>query len=79
MMEPSWNPSVEHQAIDRIHRLGQTRPVRCIRFIMEKTIESNMLEIQERKQKLANMSLGQTLSKAELAQQRREDLRTLFK
>lgn len=61
-----------------MHRLGQTRPVKCVRLIVEKSVEANMLEIQERKQKLASMSLSQTLSKAELAQQRKEDLRTLL-
>lgn len=66
------------EAIDRVHRLGQTRPVKCVRLIVEKSVEANMLEIQERKQKLASMSLSQTLSKAELAQQRKEDLRTLL-
>ena len=70
--------STSTEAIDRVHRLGQTRPVKCVRLIVEKSVEANMLEIQERKQKLASMSLSQTLSKAELAQQRKEDLRTLL-
>ncbi|CAG8844593.1 35014_t:CDS:2, partial [Racocetra persica] len=34
LMDPFWNPSVENQAIDRIHRLGQTSAVDTIRFII---------------------------------------------
>jgi SNF2 family DNA or RNA helicase len=52
-MEPFWNPAVENQAVDRIYRLGQTKPVQTIRFIMDKSIEANMLKIQKRKMDLA--------------------------
>lgn len=52
LMEPSWNPSVENQAVDRIHRLGQTRPVRCVRLVVKDSIEANMLAIQKRKTEL---------------------------
>lgn len=38
-MEPQWNPMAEEQALDRIHRLGQTRPVTTIRYIMKDTWE----------------------------------------
>jgi len=53
LMEPFWNPAVENQAIDRIHRLGQTRDVQTVRFVIEKSIEENMLKIQKRKMDLA--------------------------
>ncbi|CAH7677612.1 SNF2 family N-terminal domain-domain-containing protein [Phakopsora pachyrhizi] len=79
LMEPFWNPAVENQAVDRVHRLGQTKPVRMIRYIISGSIEQNLLEIQKRKTELANMSLGQTLSKAELAKRRLEDLSILFR
>ena len=39
IMEPQWNPMAEEQALDRIHRLGQTRPVTTIRYIMKDTWE----------------------------------------
>jgi hypothetical protein len=39
MLEPQWNPTVEEQAMARIHRIGQTRPVTTIRYIMEDSIE----------------------------------------
>ena len=38
-MEPQWNPMAEEQALDRIHRLGQIRPVTTIRYIMKDTWE----------------------------------------
>ncbi|GAA5986834.1 hypothetical protein JCM10908_000916 [Rhodotorula pacifica] len=78
LMEPFWNPAVENQAVDRIYRLGQTKSVQTIRFVMQKTIEDNMLKIQQRKKELAQMSVGRTLSKLELAQQRKDELRILL-
>ena len=39
IMEPQWNPALEEQALDRIHRIGQTQPVTTVRFIMEKSFE----------------------------------------
>ncbi|SMN18828.1 similar to Saccharomyces cerevisiae YLR032W RAD5 DNA helicase proposed to promote replication fork regression during postreplication repair by template switching [Maudiozyma saulgeensis] len=49
MMDPWWSPSMEDQAIDRIHRIGQVNNVKVTRFIMENSIEEKMLQIQERK------------------------------
>jgi len=79
LMDPYWNPAVENQAIDHIHRLGQTRPVTTIKFIIENTIESRLLEVQKKKTQLANMTLaGTTYSKSELMARRMEDLNELF-
>lgn len=78
-MEPFWNPAVENQATDRIHRLGQKRPVKITRYIVKDSIEQNMLEIQKRKTDLANLSVGQTLTKKQLAERRMTDLKILFK
>ncbi|GAA5908976.1 hypothetical protein JCM6882_004960 [Rhodosporidiobolus microsporus] len=77
LMEPFWNPAVENQAVDRIYRLGQTKSVQTIRFVMDKTIESNMLKIQKRKMELAQMSVGRTMTKAELQAERRAEMRLL--
>jgi SNF2 family DNA or RNA helicase len=38
-MEPQWNPSIEEQALARVHRLGQTRKVETIRFVVKDSIE----------------------------------------
>lgn len=79
LMDPYWNPAVENQAVDRIHRLGQTKPVTTIKLIIENTIEARLLEVQKRKIELANMTLGVQLSKADQAQRRMEELSVLFK
>ena len=48
MMDLWWNPSVEDQAMDRIHRIGQTRPVKVVRFVTRHTVEQRILELQVR-------------------------------
>jgi SWI/SNF-related matrix-associated actin-dependent regulator of chromatin subfamily A3 len=49
MMDTWWNKAVEMQAMDRVHRLSQTRSVRVVRFIMAGTIEERMVALQESK------------------------------
>lgn len=49
MMDPWWSFAVEAQAIDRVHRMGQEKSVRVVRFVVEGSIEEKMLRIQERK------------------------------
>ncbi|KIY45784.1 hypothetical protein FISHEDRAFT_48690 [Fistulina hepatica ATCC 64428] len=79
LMDPYWNPAVENQAVDRIHRLGQTRPVTTVKLIIANSIEARLLEVQKKKIELANMTLGgQHLSKAQIAARRMEDLQVLF-
>mmetsp|Transcript_20428 Transcript_20428/g.37974 ORF Transcript_20428/g.37974 Transcript_20428/m.37974 type:complete len:1566 (+) Transcript_20428:272-4969(+) len=48
-LDPWWNPSVEMQAIQRAHRIGQKRAVTAVRFITQDTIEAKMLELQNAK------------------------------
>jgi DNA repair protein RAD5 len=75
MMDPWWSFAVEAQAIDRIHRMGQTSEVKVVRFIVEGSLEERMLKIQERKKFLAS-SLG--MSEEEKRAQRLEDIKLLF-
>lgn len=49
MMDPWWSFAVEAQAIDRVHRMGQTEEVTVTRYIVEGSIEEKMLKVQERK------------------------------
>lgn len=49
MMDPWWSFAVEAQAIDRVHRMGQTEAVHVTRFVVEGSIEEKMLRVQERK------------------------------
>jgi DNA repair protein RAD5 len=72
-MEPWWNHGTENQAIDRVHRLGQNRPVYVIRYIIANTVEEKMLLIQERKSRLIGASLTGGQSTTNL-----EELLTLF-
>jgi len=73
LMEPYWNPAIENQGLDRVHRMGQTRPVITTKFIMSNSIEENMLELQKRKLKLAE-SVGEKRT----AERQREELNLLF-
>ncbi|EOA19963.1 hypothetical protein CARUB_v10000214mg [Capsella rubella] len=54
MFEPWWNPAVEEQAMDRIHRIGQKQEVKMIRMIARNSIEERVLELQQKKKNLAN-------------------------
>ncbi|PMB70570.1 putative SWI/SNF-related matrix-associated actin-dependent regulator of chromatin subfamily A member 3-like 1 [Beauveria bassiana] len=82
VMEPQFNPAAEAQAIDRVHRLGQKRPVKTVRYIMRNSFEEKMVELQDKKTKLANLSMdnqSRSLDKAEQARQKLMDIRSLFK
>ncbi|KAH8880582.1 hypothetical protein GQ53DRAFT_848822 [Thozetella sp. PMI_491] len=57
LVEPHWNPSVEEQAVARAHRMGQTKTVTVVRYIMRNSVEQKIVERQERKRRLARLSL----------------------
>ncbi len=69
-----WNPAVEHQAEDRVHRIDQTKPVFVTRLICEDTIEEQIDELLEQKKmlfreavdELSDVSLDRVLSEEEL-------------
>ena len=44
-----WSPAVDHQAIDRVHRLGQTKTVNVVRFVVANSIDEKIIEIQKKK------------------------------
>lgn len=82
VMEPQYNPAAEAQAVDRVHRLGQKRPVKTVRYIIRDSFEEKMLELQDKKRRLATLSMdnqNRTLDKGEAARQKLMDLRSLFK
>jgi superfamily II DNA or RNA helicase len=54
LLDPWWNPAVEAQAIDRTHRIGQTKPVFAYRLIAKDTVEEKVLELQKTKRDLAD-------------------------
>src|SRR6185436_16217640 len=53
IVDPWWNPAVEQQAIDRTHRIGQTKNIFAYRMICKDTVEDKILKLQERKRALA--------------------------
>lgn len=58
IMEPQYNPGAIQQAVDRVHRLGQTREVKTVQFVMKNSIEEKMTEMMRKKQRLADLSLN---------------------
>ncbi len=54
IFDPWWNPAVETQAIDRTHRIGQTKKVFAYKLIVKGTVEEKILELQKKKKKLAD-------------------------
>lgn len=52
IVDPWWNPAVEQQAIDRTHRIGQTKNIFAYRMICKDTVEEKILQLQERKKSL---------------------------
>ncbi|MCG3162910.1 MAG: hypothetical protein JMDDDDMK_04271 [Acidobacteria bacterium] len=54
LLDPWWNPAVEAQAIDRAHRIGQTRRVFAYRLIAKDTVEEKVLALQNTKRDLAD-------------------------
>lgn len=59
LFDPWWNPAVEAQAIDRAHRIGQTRTVIAYRMLAAGTIEEKISELQQRKAALVSDVLGE--------------------
>jgi SNF2 family DNA or RNA helicase len=53
IVDPWWNPAVEQQAIDRTHRIGQTKNIFAYRMICKDTVEDKILKLQEKKKALA--------------------------
>ena len=54
LYDPWWNPAVERQAMDRAHRIGQDKPVFVHRLVAAGTVEEKILDMQARKQALAD-------------------------
>ncbi|KAI5811065.1 SNF2 family N-terminal domain-containing protein [Peziza echinospora] len=77
MMDPWWSFAVEAQAIDRVHRMGQTEEVRVVRFVVRDSVEERMVrKIQARKRFIAS-SLGM-MTDEEKREKRIEDIKDLL-
>jgi SNF2 family DNA or RNA helicase len=76
LLDPWWNPAVEAQAIDRTHRIGQTRSVFAYRLIAKDTVEEKVLELQAKKRDLADAIIGEDNSL--ISRLQKEDLEILL-
>jgi len=76
LLDPWWNPAVEAQAVDRAHRIGQTKQVFAYRLIARDTVEEKVLELQKTKRDLAAAIVGQDNSL--IRELKREDLEMLL-
>jgi len=76
IVDPWWNPAVEQQAIDRTHRIGQTKNIFAYRMICKDTIEDKILQLQEKKRMLARDLIADDTSFVKSLS--REDVEYLF-
>jgi len=76
IVDPWWNPAVEQQAIDRTHRIGQTKNIFAYRMICKDTIEDKILQLQEKKRALAKDIISDDASFVKSLT--REDVEYLF-
>ncbi|SGY79936.1 BQ5605_C008g05254 [Microbotryum silenes-dioicae] len=67
LMDCWWNAAIESQAVDRIHRFGQTREVYVTRFLINKSIDDKMIALQERKTRMVDNALGGKANKTSKA------------
>jgi non-specific serine/threonine protein kinase len=76
IVDPWWNPAVEQQAIDRTHRIGQTKNIFAYRMICKDTIEDKILKLQEKKRQLAKELIADDASFVKALS--KEDVEYLF-
>ena len=76
IVDPWWNPAVEQQAIDRTHRIGQTKNIFAYRMICKDTIEDKIIQLQEKKRALAKDIISDDTSFVKALT--REDVEYLF-
>ncbi|KAJ5408818.1 DNA repair protein rad5 [Penicillium cosmopolitanum] len=81
MMDPWWSFAIEAQAIDRVHRMGQTRDVAVTRFVVKDSIEGRILSVQERKMNIAGtlgLRVGGDDAEDDKKKDKLADLKLLF-
>lgn len=76
ILDPWWNPAAETQAIDRTHRIGQTKKVFAYKIIAKDTVEEKILNLQNRKKEIANAIVSENSSLLKSVQL--SDLQELF-
>ncbi|KAM7263381.1 hypothetical protein ACFE04_001064 [Oxalis oulophora] len=79
MLDLWWNPTTEDQAIDRAHRIGQTRPVTVFRLTVENTVEDRILALQKKKREMVASAFGEDGTNNQQTRLTVEDLSYLFR
>ncbi|KAF0910828.1 hypothetical protein E2562_004795 [Oryza meyeriana var. granulata] len=78
MIDPWWNPYAEDQAVDRAHRIGQTRPVTVSRLTIKDTVEDRILALQDKKRKMVQSAFGEDKPGGNATRLTIDDLQYLF-
>ncbi|KAK9346556.1 SNF2 family N-terminal domain-containing protein [Lipomyces starkeyi] len=78
LVDPWWNPMVSEQAIDRVHRIGQTRDVDVYEITAENTVEERILKLQEQKRQLARGVMDDKAGKLNVNRLTRDEILFLF-
>ncbi|RDB25140.1 DNA repair protein rad5 [Hypsizygus marmoreus] len=81
LMDPWWQEGIESQAVDRVNRIGQEKPVHVYQLIAENTVEAKVIEIQERKKQLIQQAFSgikRTETQRHQREARLQDLIELF-
>jgi DNA repair protein RAD16 len=76
LIDPWWNPASEMQAVQRAHRIGQTKPVKAVRFVTENSVEEKVIALQDMKHLVFEATVGQSQGAAQKLTE--SDLRFLF-
>ncbi|KAI1460050.1 SNF2 family N-terminal domain-containing protein [Annulohypoxylon moriforme] len=79
LLEPQWNPMVEAQAIDRIHRIGQTQEVTVIRYIVPNSVETHVQYVQEEKMRIIGQAMDvNDMTEASVESKRWENMKQML-
>ncbi|KAK2463186.1 hypothetical protein APHAL10511_004841 [Amanita phalloides] len=78
LMDPWWQEGIESQAVDRVNRIGQRKPVHVYQLIAENTVESKVLDIQNRKKQVIQQAFSGIKGKETQRQQREARLQDLI-
>ncbi|KAK6524132.1 hypothetical protein TWF694_005793 [Orbilia ellipsospora] len=79
LLEPQFNPMLEEQALARVHRIGQTQPVKTIRYIIDNSYEEEILKRQFQKLQLAEICVGGSIGNKKITAEDLENLNLVIK
>ena len=74
LLDPWWNPSVENQASDRVHRIGQDQKVFVVRLVMHHTVEEKMMSLKKKKLDLFKYIIDKGVTKSSVNNLTRNDI-----